>query len=160
MHLFYAREPLSFVLDPSIFLAGPTTKDHKVVPSWRDEAVKILGDLEYSSAGCVLIPESRNHEPFKEEHYEAQVGWESIALAVARVIVFWVPRNMETLPGLTTNVEWGQWHRSGKVVLGCPPEAEHVRYLKLQATQRRVPQANTLRETLIRALTLYDKLYP
>ena len=36
---------------------------------------------------------------------------------------------MDTLPGLSTNVEFGEDMDSGRAVLGCPDHAVHVRLL-------------------------------
>jgi len=81
-----------------------------------------------------------------------QVEWETNALNQADVIVFWVPRDMRTLPGLTTNVEFGLWADTGKCVLGTPPEAEHVRYFQWMATKMKIPNYSTLEATLQEAV--------
>ena len=51
---------------------------------------------------------------------------------------------MKTLPGLTTNVEFGAWVGSGKVVFGAPEGAPHVRYLEHYAAKHRAPIARDL----------------
>jgi hypothetical protein len=61
---------------------------------------------------------------------------------------------MATLPGLTTNVEWGRWESSGKVVLGTPADAPHTRYLRHYAQRYGVATADTLDETMSAALGL------
>lgn len=62
--------------------------------------------------------------------YIGQVEWEYSALSEAKLHLFWVPRNLETLPSLTTNVEFGYWIAKGKKVLyGRPDEALKNRYL-------------------------------
>ncbi|GGZ81611.1 hypothetical protein GCM10010308_63300 [Streptomyces vinaceusdrappus] len=33
---------------------------------------------------------------------------------------------MNRLPGLVSNIKWGVWYDSGRVVLGAPPEAERM----------------------------------
>jgi 8-oxo-dGTP pyrophosphatase MutT (NUDIX family) len=83
------------------------------------------------------------------------VEWENEGLNQADVIVFWIPRDLKKLPGFTTNVEFGLWVKSGKVILGCPdncPNPERNRYLKELAIKYNVPIANTLKETLKLAL--------
>lgn len=86
--------------------------------------------------------------------WEAQVDWEDACLNTSDVIAFWIPRDMRTLPGLTTNVEWGRWESSGKVVLGAPPDAPATRYLRHYAVKHGVPTADTLERTMDAALAL------
>lgn len=145
--IVYAKEDLPTSVTKSIFLAGPTPRG-RGVPSWRPEALRILAGLDYD--GHVFVPEPRNNMEFGD--YVDQVEWETAALNAADVIVFWIPRDMSTLPGLTTNVEFGIWADSGKVILGYPEEAEHVRYLQHMADKLKVSSVQTLQDTLIRAL--------
>ena len=44
--------------------------------------------------------------------------------------MFWIPRDLEKLPGFTTNIEAGEWLHSGKLVIGAPDEAPKIRYLR------------------------------
>ena len=110
--------------DKSIFLAGPTPRSDKVV-SWRKEAIKYLEELNYD--GIVYIPE---YSTWKTRgNYEDQVMWERNALTSAKVIVFWIPREIPDMIGLTTNVEFGYWLHSKKVIYGRPDSAEKIKYL-------------------------------
>ena len=59
--------------------------------------------------------------------WTAQVEWEDTCLHLSDVVAFWVPRDLATLPGFTTNVEWGRWESSGRVVLGAPDGAPGMR---------------------------------
>lgn len=68
-------------------------------------------------------------------------------MAVADVLLFWVPRNMTTMPGLNTNIEFGRHESSGRLVLGLPPEAVSVHYLRRAAETHGAPVRTTLRET-------------
>lgn len=108
----------------SIFLAGPTPRAESV-KSWRPEAIKILKQIGFK--GNVLIPE---RDSWQMEYLD-QVEWEDDALGNATSILFWVPRNMATMPALTTNVEFGRWivKRGDRVVYGRPNDAVHCRYL-------------------------------
>ncbi|MGE0707116.1 MAG: nucleoside 2-deoxyribosyltransferase domain-containing protein [Planctomycetota bacterium] len=133
----------------SIFLAGPTPRSPEVA-SWRPRALELLAARGYS--GVVFVPEHRERATPYE--LDAQMAWEEDCLQRADAVVFWVPRAMQTLPALTTNVEWGAWCRSGKAVLGTPPEAERVDYIRRQAAQLGVPLADSLEETLAAALAL------
>lgn len=105
--------------------------------------MKLLRDLGYN--GHVFIPEPRGAW---SKDYQGQVEWETSALNMADVIVFWVPRDMDKMPALTTNIEWGLWVDSGKVVFGAPDKAESVRYMKWQCDQFKVPMFSDLKGTL------------
>jgi len=100
MHVVYALEPLPTAVHSTIFLAGPTPRD-KRTPSWRPEALRLLSASGYT--GHVFVPEAADGE--WTDNWAAQVAWEEAALHRADCIVFWVPRDMQTLPGLTTNIE-------------------------------------------------------
>lgn len=114
---------------PWIFLAGPTPRDG-TIERWRSQALLILEHHALErNLGTVLIPEDEDFENFDPVTIDGQVDWEWKGLAAADAILFWVPRNMETLPGLTTNVEFGMQAKSRKVVLGYPEDAEHCGYL-------------------------------
>jgi hypothetical protein len=114
------------VFTQSIFLAGPTPRKPDV-PSWRPTAIKILEESGFE--GTVLVPERK--DGYVKGCYDDQVEWEKYCLSKASVIVFWVPRNMENMPALTTNIEFGYWiaKTPERVVYGRPPEAPSTRYL-------------------------------
>lgn len=124
MKVIYADTPIVNVSRPSIFLAGPTPRSTEV-KSWRPEALRILETLNFS--GHVLVPERGDWSALTD--YTYQVEWEDIGLWNCTKIVFWIPRNMATLPGLTTNVEFGRFAREKRTMYGRPDSAEHVRYL-------------------------------
>jgi hypothetical protein len=147
MRVVYAVDEYPTEDAPSIFLAGPTPRS-KEVKSWRPEAIDILAEERFN--GQVFVPEGRWIT--WHSNYEAQVEWEEKGLILADCISFWIPRVMETMPALTTNDEWGTWKKSGKVVLGAPPEAVKVRYQRYYATKYGIPQFDTLRDTLRAAI--------
>ena len=151
MNVVYSKEPFPKRVLSSIFLAGPTPRDYSVQDSWRPEALSILEEMGYQ--GTVFVPEERSG-PWDPATYERQVAWEWECLEAADVICFWVPRNMDTMPALTTNVEFGRFVQSGKIVLGAPPDAQHVRYLStmLQEQQDRSTYTS-LSQTLQACLT-------
>ena len=150
----YAQAPVPDAWDGSVFLAGPTPRD-PAVPSWRPEALDRLRH-HWSEVGAgrlvVFVPE--HEDGGFAGTWLAQVEWEDACLQASDVIAFWVPRDMVTLPGLTTNVEWGRWESSGKVVLGTPPEAPATRYLRHYAAKVGAPTADTLDDTMTAALAL------
>jgi hypothetical protein len=126
MNELYSDQPPFKGTEKSIFLAGPTPRNPEV-PSWRPEALKILEELKFE--GTVLIPERQDGS--SKIDYIDQVEWEAYGLRLCSVIVFWVPRNMTTMPALTTNVEFGYWmaKSSERIVYGRPQNAESCRYL-------------------------------
>lgn len=110
--------------EKSIFLAGPTPRGEEEV-SWRKEAVKILNELGFG--GVVYVPEYSTWKP--KEDYVDQAMWERKALTEATIIVFWIPRDLEKMPGYTTNVEFGYWLPSKKVIYGRPDDTPKTKYL-------------------------------
>ena len=123
----YAEEDIP-ALGTKVFLAGPTPRSLDV-ESWRPAIVKMLRESGYK--GDILLPEKRNIEEGYD--YVTQVAWESDALDASDLIIFWVRRNLETMPGFTTNIEFGEWMRSGKIVLGFPLDADKMRYMQMKA---------------------------
>lgn len=131
----------------SIFLAGPTLRDNpKDFTPWREHAAHRFKERAFQ--GNLYIP-----EPFKGD-YERQIKWEETHLEKCDCIMFWIPRDMKILPGLTTNVEFGEWMKSGKVVLGFPKEAEHISYLAHKAKKYEIPVAHDLVETVELAIRM------
>jgi hypothetical protein len=147
MHVVYARQPFPAEFRRAIFLAGPTPRSPEV-RSWRPRALELLAERGYD--GAVFVPEDQSGDARFD--YTDQIDWESEGLALADVIVFWIPRDLDTLPGFTTNVEWGIWMRSGKCVLGAPREAPKLRYLQHHADALGIPQFDDLAATLDAAL--------
>ncbi len=151
MKVVYTGDEAPETVTKSIFLAGPTPRNKEEVESWRPDALKILEDKGYD--GVVFVPEDKDRE-FKKD-YDDQIEWEERYLNMADCIVFWVPRDLSLdstgfpkMAAFTTNVEWGTWASSGKVVFGSPEDAEKVSYLKHYAEKFNVPIGDTLTETL------------
>ena len=108
----------------SIFLAGPTPRGENVV-SWRTNACKFLEENGFD--GVVYVPEYSTWKP--KSDYVDQVEWEREALLNASVISFWIPRELPDMPAFTTNVEFGYWLHTGKVLYGRPDSAKKIKYL-------------------------------
>ena len=108
----------------SIFLAGPTPRGENT-KSWRTDACKKLEQLGFD--GVVYVPEYSSWKP--KTDYVDQAMWEREALSEATVILFWIPRKLPDMPAFTTNVEFGYWLHSGKVIYGRPDDAEKIKYL-------------------------------
>jgi hypothetical protein len=152
--LVMAREPVPD--GPSVFLAGPTPRLGSVAESWRPAAAAELA-RQWHGPGtlAVLSPESR--DGVRAAHYDDQVDWETDARAAADAILFWIPRDLATLPGFTTNVEFGLDVATGRAVLGCPPDCpnpERNRYLIHVARRHGVPVCDTLAGTVTAALAV------
>lgn len=122
----------------SVFLAGPTPR--KGEAGWRGEALEALRNAGF--AGTVFVPEPRAGSEWPA--YSDQVEWEDASLNMSDVILFWIPRDMDGMPGLTTNDEFGRWKGTGKVVLGTPPDAQHVRYQEHYAKKLGIPTFHSL----------------
>jgi hypothetical protein len=156
VNVVMAREPLPDASSPSVFLAGPTPDRSAPVLSWRPAATTVLSELWCRSRPLtVLSPESRNGA--RADRYETQVDWETAARAAAGAILFWIPRDLRTMPGMTTNVEFGLDVATGRAVLGCPPDCpnpERNRYLIYVARRHGVPVCETLPDTAAAALAL------
>ena len=108
----------------SIFLAGPTPREKDII-SWRREACDYIEELGFD--GVVFDPEYSSWQP--KEDYVDQASWEREALSNASIIVFWVPRSFPDMPAFTTNVEFGYWIHTGKILYGRPTDAPKTKYL-------------------------------
>ena len=84
--------------------------------------------------GTVCIPEFKTPRPFEESDWEPQVKWERQLLDAASCILFWVPRSMPDMPGLTTNLEFGTYlqKKPCQVLLAYPKEAEYMQWITLK----------------------------
>lgn len=149
MQVVYTGESAPESLEKSIFLAGPTPRSKRVA-SWRPEALHILEELGYN--GVVFVPEYPNG--VVKPDYMGQVEWEEKYLNMADCILFWVPRKIKGMPAFTTNIEWGVWENSGKVVFGAPTWAAKVEYQKYYAKKLKVPLFDNLKGTIQAALNM------
>lgn len=147
-HVVNALEPIKselFQQCETIFLAGPAYRGQKEEPCWRDEII------EYSRnwKNLILIsPEPKGGHIDEDAYYLNQMNWELKSMGQADVILFWVPRDLEKLPGFTTNVEFGFWAAKNprKVSFGCPPGAPKTEYLRHLAVKRGIAVDNSLPE--------------
>jgi 8-oxo-dGTP pyrophosphatase MutT (NUDIX family) len=151
MQVVYAREDFPETFSQAIFLAGPTPRTEDT-PSWRPEALRLLEEAGYE--GVVFVPEPRHGW---SRDYDGQIEWEEEGLRLSDCILFWIPRDLETMPAFTTNDEWGTWKYSGRVVMGAPVGAEKVRYQRHYAAKLGIPNPYTLKETVDAALEMVSK---
>ena len=141
--------------EKSIFLAGPTPRGEDAI-SWRSEACEILEKLGFD--GVVYVPEYSTWKP--KADYVDQAMWEREALTSATVILFWVPRKLPEMAAFTTNVEFGYWLHSGKVIYGRPDDASKTKYLDwLYKVDCNEDPYNDLSLLLDSAKDLANKLY-
>lgn len=139
----------------SIFLAGPTPRNENI-ESWRTKACKILEELNFD--GVVYVPEYSNRKP--KVDYVDQANWERDALINSTVVIFWIPRSLPDMQAFTTNVEFGYWLHTGKVIYGRPDYADKIRYLDwLYKEDCNKEPKNNLEDVLKEAVELADELY-
>lgn len=151
MEIIYARKPLPAGYKKSIFLAGPTPRSAEV-KSWRPEAIQELNDAGYD--GVVFYPEDEKYDDLNSLEKDEQIRWEHQCLDRADCILFWIPRDLATLPAFTTNVEFGLYSDSGRVILGTPAEAPKNYYLQFTAREKKIPQADSLKDAVALALQM------
>jgi len=147
MEIIYAQEELPKKVTKTVFLAGPTLRSGhpEDMHSWRNDAVEYFKELEFD--GHLFIPEAKDGN--YGDNYIDQVEWEEEALNMADLIIFWVPRDLEHLPGFTTNDEWGHWKSFGKTLFGAPENAEKVRYQIHYAEKNGIPVFVDLKDLCI-----------
>lgn len=154
MNIIHATEPLVDLKENVCFLCGPTPRDSNII-SWRKEAIELFEKYNYTET--LLIPEGRDWK-YKTD-YDSQVQWEHDGLEEATHIMFWIPRNLDSMPGYTTNVEFGwiignlEWCNTienvrPKVVLGSPEGTPKMSYLNWHADRLGIPRYNTLDDTV------------
>lgn len=150
MKTVYALEPVT----KSIFLAGPTPRD-KETPSWRPYARDLI--LAHGFNGVVYIPERREYTENWE--HDQQVMWEWEGLEASTVILFWVPRELEKMPAFTTNIEFGMYANSSKIVMGFPTGTPKMKYFETMALRYQIPIFNTLEDLTSFAVKRTQKPY-
>ncbi|MFJ9622915.1 nucleoside 2-deoxyribosyltransferase domain-containing protein [Streptomyces sp. NPDC101181] len=142
VHVVHVGEEAPANWAAAVYLCGPTPVD-PADPSWRPEAVAALRS-GWRGAGplTVFLPEPAPGGSYPA--YPDHIAWEEEAMRRSDVILFWIPRDMERLPGLVSNIKWGAWYDSGRAVLGAPPEAERMAYLLHFAEALAVPVERSL----------------
>lgn len=143
LKIVYAQTPFPTAVERTLFLAGPTDRGNRPT-AWRQEALQILKDLDFD--GHVFIPEAEGGR--WNGNKDAQFEWEDEALRRADAIVFWMPRDLQTLPGFTTNIEFGLYARSRKIVWAAPEGALKVDWIERYAETLNVPITRDLKYAL------------
>lgn len=151
MELVFSDDQIPTNILKSIFLAGPSPRNEEVY-DWRNDAIKVLESIKYN--GTVFIPIPRNTFYKKEKNnkwtYYNQIEWECECRNIADIVLYWIPRSNK-LPGLTTNIEFGEDLKSGKVIYGRPSNAMSCRYLDVRAEEQKIEIHETLEETILKA---------
>lgn len=123
----------------SIFLAGPTPRSISV-ESWRPDFINALEKKGFKSS--IYAPENRI--PGSHYDFDKQIPWEVKGLNKANLVVFWIPRKLDTMPALTTNIEFGEFMHSNKIVVGFPPESVNNRYIGKRCKMHKIPLFNSV----------------
>ena len=139
----------------STLLAGPTPRDENTI-SWRIDVCDRLEKLGFD--GVVYNPEYSSWKP--KSSYIDQAEWEREALTEATVILFWIPRDLKDMPAFTTNVEFGYWLHTGKIIYGRPDNSVKNKYLDwLYKLDYNKEPFNDLDKLLKEAIKMVDELY-
>lgn len=142
MKLIYAGEKFN-KSKFSVFLAGPTPREISV-KSWRPQVIEMLELRGFK--GSVFIPENRIiGTPYD---FDKQVPWEVKGLNLANIICFWIPRNLKTMPAFTTNIEFGEFMHSNKIVVGVPLNSIKNNYIRKRCEMHDIPLFNNIIETI------------
>lgn len=153
MQLVFSDQPLPTFVEKSLFLEGPSPRDLETL-DWRREAVEILEQLHYN--GVVYIPCPKNVWDRSKDgkwDYDSQVSWEHKARFASDAIVCWVPRELEKMPALTTNVEFGEDFDLGRFYYGRPDWAKKCRYLDSKAIEQGLPIHTDLYDLLLNVVS-------
>lgn len=151
MQIIYTLEDVPETINRSLFLAGPSPRPEQTIHSWRVDALEYLESIDFD--GVVFVPEYKPNTNPPEFDLKTQIEWEERCLNASDCIVFWVPRDLEQLPAFTTNIEFGAWCNSGKIVFGAPDSAPKNDYIKYYCNKYNVPLSNDLNQTLDNAIS-------
>lgn len=110
-----------------VFLAGPI----QGAPEWQFEMPEYDNVVWFSPRR----PSTLDKSTF---NYNEQVEWETKALLSSNVVLFWIPKQLETVEGRsyaqTTRYELGEYIARGKkVIIGVYDEFPGRRYLEYKA---------------------------
>ena len=89
--------------------------------------------------------------------------WEIEGLTKASIIVFWIHRSLPDMPAFTTNVEFGYWLHSNKVIYGRPDDAVKIKYLdwlyELDYNERPFNNLDDLLEEAVKKVNGKEKIF-
>ena len=77
--------------------------------------------------------------------------------------MFWIPRSLPDMPAFTTNVEFGYWLHSNKVIYGRPDDAVKIKYLdwlyELDYNERPFNNLDDLLEEAVKKVNGKEKIF-
>jgi calcineurin-like phosphoesterase family protein len=122
-------------LKNAVFLAGTCFKDN----DWRDEAIKLFE--KHGFDGDIINPVNNNYD----DNLVKQTKFEVNGFHYASCILFWIPRS-EQNPGLTTNIEFGEWFNKDGVYVGFPDNSYKNDYLEVRLRESGLKRYSSLEE--------------
>lgn len=151
MEVIYVGQKPTSGDSESIFLAGL----HGGMP-WQFEALSILKRAGFQ--GRVFIPLTESGSWLSYDYLQNE--WELEYLELATAIAFWFREDQAgSVWFARSEVQYGLYLPSGKIVLGHPRGVYHVKYLDLLASHYEVPTSHTLEGTLSQAIGLSHRLW-
>lgn len=142
MLLFYntkklKQQILDYKLNNLIFIAGPSDRNTNTL--WRHSFIEILTKIDNKFK--IFLPEyfSDLYNKYNYDIEDIKLSYNEIIwterqlLNMSSKIIFWVDRSFNVnRPGLTTNVEFGEFvnKRTNNCFCGLPKSADKINYLK------------------------------
>lgn len=162
MNIDFSDEFFPEMVIKSIFLAGPSPRSATEFwrkNDWRKEAIKFLEANGYDGTVYIPIPKNKFFNQDSNDSswsYDDQIEWECKARARADALVFWIPRQKE-MPGLTTNIEFGEDLHKPNIFYGRPDEAESCRYLDKRVLDNGKLVHNNMESLFIEVIDYLDE---
>ena len=132
-----------------VFLGGPI----QGATNWRDWIPNFGSDVE-----LINPVRSENIDHLTDYEYHRQVEWETLGLRISDIVLFWIPKEVVSIPGRdyaqTTKIELTEnLVRGKKVVLGIEPGVNTRRYL-VEKYKSYCGQNSTVGETFDQTMKL------
>lgn len=160
MQIIYSDQLLPTSIEQTLFLAGPSIRDHRLV-DWRRDAISYLESKKWQGIVFIPIPEAvfLGRSPLDGGSYDNQIKWEREARKMSDIILFWVDRSLnDNRLGLTTNFELGQDLNTGRVLYGRPDNSDKVRYTDHAVLEYNIKPFNNLNAMIDRAIELLEPI--
>ncbi len=103
------------------------------------------------------MPEEASGSP--KFDYDDQVEWEWEGIQTATIVLFWIPRELVTMPAMVTNVEYGFTIAGQNLAIGWPEDAPKNKYLQKLADRYNLPVYNRLDDTCTAAMIMANEPY-
>ncbi len=142
VRVVYALQEFPDLKIPSIFLAGPTPRK-SYTKSWRPRALQMI--RRYRQDPVVYYPEPEAADKWSPDD-DAHLNWRRNAMMRSTVILFWVDRKIDAMPGFRTNTDWGYWTARDpeRLVLAYPLKAPGMRGMYNDALCYDIPYVHSL----------------